>query len=69
VVPGKGTGTVALADTSEKLFFNVSQLAVSIEAAPAKAGDKPSGDFVLSGIASSSGNFHGLAASVSGPAS
>ncbi|TMH60373.1 MAG: hypothetical protein E6H57_21520 [Betaproteobacteria bacterium] len=49
VVPGSGTGTVALADTSEALFFNVSRLAVSIEAAPAKAGDKPSGDFVLSG--------------------
>jgi anti-sigma-K factor RskA len=49
VVPGKGTGAVALADTSEKLFFNVSRLAVSFEAAPAKAGDKPSGDFVLSG--------------------
>src|SRR5207247_2341336 len=49
VVPGSGTATVALADTSEKLFFNVSRLAVSIEAAPAKGGDKPSGDFVLSG--------------------
>ncbi len=49
VVPGSGTATVALADTSEKLFFNVSRLAMSIEAAPAKAGDKPSGDFVLSG--------------------
>jgi len=49
VVPGSGTATVALVDTSEKLFFNVSRLAVSIEAAPAKAGDKPSGDFVLSG--------------------
>ena len=49
VVPGSGTATVALADTSEKLFFDVSRLAVSIEAAPAKAGDKPSGDFVLSG--------------------
>jgi len=49
VVPGSGTGTVVLADTSEKLFFNVSQLAVSIEAAPAKTGGKPSGDFVLSG--------------------
>ena len=48
-VPGSGTGTVTLADTSEKLFFNVSRLAVSIEAAPAKTGDKPSGDFVLSG--------------------
>jgi len=48
-VPGSGTASFALADTSEKLFFNVSQLAVSIEAAPAKAGDKPSGAFVLSG--------------------
>jgi len=48
-VPGSGTATVALADTSEKLFFDVTRLAVSIEAAPAKAGDKPSGDFVLSG--------------------
>jgi anti-sigma-K factor RskA len=49
VVPGKGTASVALADTSEALFFKVSRLAVSFEAAPAKAGDKPSGDFVLSG--------------------
>jgi anti-sigma-K factor RskA len=49
VVPGSGTATVALTDTSEKLFFNVSRLAVSIEAAPARAGDKPSGGFVLSG--------------------
>ena len=49
VVPGKGTATVALTDTSEKLFYDVSRLAVSIEAAPAEAGDKPSGDFVLSG--------------------
>jgi anti-sigma-K factor RskA len=49
VVPGSGSATLALADKSEKLFFNVSRLAVSIEAAPAKAGDKPSGDFVLSG--------------------
>ena len=49
VVPGSGTGSVALADTSEALFFNVSRLAVSIEAAPAKPSDKPSGDFVLSG--------------------
>lgn len=49
LMPGSGSATVALADTSDKLFFNVSRLAVSIEAAPAKAGDKPSGDFVLSG--------------------
>jgi anti-sigma-K factor RskA len=49
VVPGSGSAAVALADTSEKLFFKVSRLAVSIEAAPAKSGDKPSGEFVLSG--------------------
>jgi anti-sigma-K factor RskA len=48
-VPGSGSATVALADTSERLFFHVSRLAVSIEAAPARAGDKPSGDYVLSG--------------------
>ena len=49
VVPAQGPVTLALADTSEKLFFNVPRLAVSIEAAPAKAGDRPSGEFVLSG--------------------
>ena len=49
VIPGSGSATVALADTSEKLFFRVSRLAVSIEAAPARDGDKPSGDYVLSG--------------------
>jgi anti-sigma-K factor RskA len=49
VVPGTGSAAVALADTSEKLFFNVSRLAVSIEAVPAKPGDKPSGGFVVSG--------------------
>lgn len=49
VVPGSGSRTVALAQPSEALFSNVSRLAVSIEAAPAKAGDQPSGDFVLSG--------------------
>ena len=48
-VPGTGSAAVALADSSEKLFFNVSRLAVSIEAAPARAGDRPSGDFVVSG--------------------
>jgi anti-sigma-K factor RskA len=49
VLPAQGSGTVALADTSEKLFFNVARLGVSFESAPAKAGDKPSGEFVLSG--------------------
>ncbi|HEY0818955.1 MAG TPA: anti-sigma factor [Rhizobacter sp.] len=41
--------TLALADTSEKLFFKVSRLAVSFEAAPASAGQAPSEPPVLSG--------------------
>jgi len=49
VVPGSGSAKLALADTSEKLFFNVPRLAVSIEAAPAKPGDAPSSEFVLTG--------------------
>ena len=49
VVPGTGSGTIALADTSEKLFFNVARLAVSLEPEPAKPGDTPSVEFVLSG--------------------
>ena len=49
VIPAKGSAQVALPDTSEKLFFSVSQLAVSFETAPAKAGDAPSGAFVLIG--------------------
>ena len=49
VVPGSGSAVIALADTSEKLFFKVSRLAVSLEATPAKAGDQPSTPFVLSG--------------------
>lgn len=49
VVPGSGSATIRLADTSEKLFFNVARLAVSLEPAPAKPGDAPSAEFVLSG--------------------
>ena len=52
VLPGSGSATIALADTSEKLFFNVARLAVSLEpaaAAAAKPGDTPSAEFVLSG--------------------
>jgi len=49
VVPASGTGTINLGDSSEKLFFKVSRLAVSLESAPAKPGDKPSQPFVLSG--------------------
>jgi len=49
VVPASGSAKLALADTSEKLFFNVPRLAVSIEAAPARPGDAPSSEFVLTG--------------------
>jgi anti-sigma-K factor RskA len=49
VVPSSGSAMLTLNDTSEKLFFKVSRLAVSFEAAPAQPGDKPSADFVLSG--------------------
>jgi anti-sigma-K factor RskA len=49
VVPDKGPARLKLADSSETLFANVNRLAVSLEPAPARAGDKPSGDFMLSG--------------------
>ena len=49
VVPASGSGTLALADTSEKLFFKVPRLAVSFEPAPVPAVGQPSGAFVLSG--------------------
>lgn len=49
VVPAGGSASLALSDTSEKLFFNVSRLAISIEAAPARPGNAPSGAFVWSG--------------------
>jgi anti-sigma-K factor RskA len=48
-LPAQGSGTVALADSSEKLFFTVSQLAVSFEPAPVPAGGAPSAPFVVSG--------------------
>ncbi|MEO8151788.1 MAG: anti-sigma factor [Rhizobacter sp.] len=49
VVPASGTATLALSDSSEKLFFKVSRLAVSLEATAARPGDKPTQPFVLSG--------------------
>lgn len=49
VVPAQGTAKLKLPDSSEKLFFNVGQLAVSFEAAPAAAGAQPSSEFVLRG--------------------
>ena len=48
-VPASGTATLALSDSSEKLFFKVSRLAVSLEAAAARPGDTPTQPFVLSG--------------------
>lgn len=41
--------SLPLPASAEKLFFGTSRLAVSLEAAAAKPGDKPSGDFILSG--------------------
>jgi anti-sigma-K factor RskA len=48
-VPDRGSATVALAASSETLFFSVAELAVSLEPAAAKPGDRPSGPFVLRG--------------------
>jgi anti-sigma-K factor RskA len=48
-VPEKGSARIALPEASEKLFFSVAQLAVSVESAPAVAGAKPSGPYVLIG--------------------
>lgn len=49
VVPASGSARIALPDSSEKLFFTVSQLAVSFEPAPVQAGGAPSGPFALIG--------------------
>ncbi len=49
VVPASGSARIALTDTSEKLFFTVSQLAVSFEPAAVPAGGAPSGPFALIG--------------------
>lgn len=49
VLPASGQASVTLADTSEKLFFKVSRLAVSYESAPASAGQIPTEPLVLSG--------------------
>lgn len=48
-LPASGSGTVALADSSEKLFFTVDRLAVSLEATPAAAGAAPAEPYLLSG--------------------
>ena len=48
-LPAKGSVTLAMPDTSEKLLSTVARLAISIDPLPAKPGDAPSGQFVLSG--------------------
>lgn len=48
-LPAKGSVTLDLPDSSEKLFSKVGRLAVSIEAEPAAPGSLPSGEPVLSG--------------------
>ena len=48
-LPAKGSVTLALPDTSEKLFATTGRLAIALQPAPAKAGDAPPADFVLSG--------------------
>lgn len=47
VVPAQGKAVLTLPDSSEKLFFNVPRLAVSLE--PAPGGAAPGAPFVLSG--------------------
>lgn len=48
-LPAKGSVTLALPDTSEKLFATTGRLAIAIQPAPARPGDAPPADFVLSG--------------------
>lgn len=47
-IPAQGSGQVALGDRAEKLFFNVSRLAVSLEPATGGTG-RPSGEFLWIG--------------------
>lgn len=49
-LPAQGSLKMDLPDTSERLFFDVPRLAVSFEAAPAVAGQRPSGEPPLSGF-------------------
>jgi anti-sigma-K factor RskA len=49
VLPAQGSAALALAASSEQLFFKVSRLGVSFEPAPAPAGASPSTPFVLQG--------------------
>lgn len=49
VVPGSGSVALGLSDRSDRLFFKVSRLAVSLEPASVGAGARPSSPFILSG--------------------
>lgn len=46
-VPATGSAVIMLSDTSEKLFFGVARLGVTLEAGPAPA--QPGGPFVIQG--------------------
>lgn len=48
-LPARGSVTLALPDTSEKLFATVDRLAIAIQPTPAQAGDAPPAAFALSG--------------------
>lgn len=48
-VPASGNAVIALPESSEKLFFNVTRLGISFEPQPAGAGARPGGDFVVAG--------------------
>ncbi|WP_280153764.1 anti-sigma factor [Piscinibacter sp. XHJ-5] len=48
-LPARGSITLTMPDTSEKLFSNVPRLVVTLQAAPAQPGDKPAVDPVLAG--------------------
>jgi anti-sigma-K factor RskA len=48
MVPARGSATIALVDSAEKLFFNVGRLALTIEPV-ADGATAPSGPFVASG--------------------
>lgn len=48
-VPASGSASIALSDSSERLFGNVPRLAVTIEPAPATPGSAPSGEPIASG--------------------
>lgn len=48
-VPASGSAAFELGDTSEKLFANVPRLAISFEPVAARAGDRPTSEFIAQG--------------------